>query len=145
MVLLLNPVTPHVSHALWQVLGTRKPCSRDRSRRPIRRAGARCAHPRGAGQQQAARDHRNRPGCAARAVEAAALAEPNVAKFLEGQAVKKVIVVPGKIVNIVGVTCRRPGPPPSSVRNFGAQFLADIPIRAPARITPTGLAHLKSA
>ena len=31
----------------------------------------------------------------------AALAEPNVAKFLEGQAVKKVIVVPGKIVNIV--------------------------------------------
>jgi leucyl-tRNA synthetase len=29
------------------------------------------------------------------------MAEPNVAKFLEGQAVKKVIVVPGKIVNIV--------------------------------------------
>ena len=27
--------------------------------------------------------------------------EPNVARFLEGQAVRKVIVVPGKIVNIV--------------------------------------------
>ena len=35
------------------------------------------------------------------AIEAAALAEPNVVKFMEGMAVKKVIVVPGKIVNIV--------------------------------------------
>ena len=35
------------------------------------------------------------------AIEAMALAEPNVVKFIEGQAVKKVIIVPGKIVNIV--------------------------------------------
>ena len=35
------------------------------------------------------------------AIEAAALAEPNVAAFVAGQAPKKVIVVPGKIVNIV--------------------------------------------
>ena len=41
------------------------------------------------------------PDAPREAVEAAALAEPGVAKFLEGQAVKKVIVVPGKIVNIV--------------------------------------------
>jgi leucyl-tRNA synthetase len=34
-------------------------------------------------------------------VEALARAEPNTAKFLEGLAVRKVIVVPGKIVNIV--------------------------------------------
>ena len=34
-------------------------------------------------------------------IEALALAEPNVARFMEGMAVKKVIVVPGKIVNIV--------------------------------------------
>jgi leucyl-tRNA synthetase len=34
-------------------------------------------------------------------VEAAALAEPHVMKFLEGQTIAKVIVVPGKIVNIV--------------------------------------------
>jgi leucyl-tRNA synthetase len=34
-------------------------------------------------------------------VEAAALAESNVAHFLAGLSVKKVIVVPGKIVNIV--------------------------------------------
>ena len=34
-------------------------------------------------------------------IEAQALAEPNAAKFLEGLAVRKVIIVPGKIVNIV--------------------------------------------
>ena len=34
-------------------------------------------------------------------IEKLAMAESNVAKFLEGQTVKKVIVVPGKIVNIV--------------------------------------------
>jgi leucyl-tRNA synthetase len=33
--------------------------------------------------------------------EALARAQPNVAAFLEGQTVRKVIVVPGKIVNIV--------------------------------------------
>jgi len=34
-------------------------------------------------------------------VEAAALADPNVRRFVEGKQVRKVIVVPGKIVNIV--------------------------------------------
>jgi leucyl-tRNA synthetase len=35
------------------------------------------------------------------AVEAAALAESNVARFLEGKTLRKVIVVPGRLVNIV--------------------------------------------
>ena len=35
------------------------------------------------------------------ATEAAALAEPGVAAHLQGQTVRKVIVVPGRIVNIV--------------------------------------------
>ena len=34
-------------------------------------------------------------------VEAAAMADPNVQRFVEGKEVRKVIVVPGKIVNIV--------------------------------------------
>ena len=34
-------------------------------------------------------------------IEVQAQAEPGVARFLEGHAVRKVIVVPGKIVNIV--------------------------------------------
>ena len=34
-------------------------------------------------------------------VKAAALAEPNVARFLEGTTVRKVVVVPGRLVNVV--------------------------------------------
>ena len=34
-------------------------------------------------------------------VEAAALADPQVEKFIDGKPIKKVIVVPGRIVNIV--------------------------------------------
>ncbi len=37
----------------------------------------------------------------AAACEAAALTAPNVRRFLEGKTMRKVIVVPGKIVNIV--------------------------------------------
>ena len=40
-------------------------------------------------------------GTAAPEVEAAALADPQSAKWLEGKTVRKVIVVPNKIVNIV--------------------------------------------
>ncbi|MEM7766029.1 MAG: leucine--tRNA ligase [Pseudomonadota bacterium] len=36
-------------------------------------------------------------------IEAAALADPEIAPFLDGKTVKKVIVVPGRIVNIVAV------------------------------------------
>ncbi|MGH8378602.1 MAG: leucine--tRNA ligase, partial [Gammaproteobacteria bacterium] len=36
-----------------------------------------------------------------KSVEQAALAEPNVKRFIEGKPVKKVIVVPGKLVNVV--------------------------------------------
>ena len=34
-------------------------------------------------------------------VEADALAQPNVQQFIDGKTVRKVIVVPGKLVNIV--------------------------------------------
>jgi leucyl-tRNA synthetase len=40
-------------------------------------------------------------GAARDAVEQAALAEPSVARILEGRAPKKVIVVPERIVNVV--------------------------------------------
>ena len=35
------------------------------------------------------------------AIGRAALAEPNVQRFLEGATVRKLIVVPGKLVNVV--------------------------------------------
>jgi leucyl-tRNA synthetase len=35
------------------------------------------------------------------AIEAAALASPEVLKFMDGQPAKKVVVVPGRLVNVV--------------------------------------------
>jgi leucyl-tRNA synthetase len=103
MVLLLNPVTPHVSHRLWQVLGHAEalledvPFPRADPAALVRDAITLAVQVNGKlrGTLEVA------PDMAREAVEAAALAEPNVARFIEGQAVKKVIVVPGKIVNIV--------------------------------------------
>ena len=103
MVLLLNPVVPHVSHALWQALGHTQRVLDDQ---PWPKVDA----------SALVRDSltlavqvngklRGTIEVAANAskeeAEALALANPNVAVFLEGQTVRKVIVVPGKIVNIV--------------------------------------------
>jgi leucyl-tRNA synthetase len=103
MVLLLNPVTPHVCHHLWQVLGNPEMLLEDVPfpqadpaalvRDAITLAVQVNGKLRGTIEVgvQVSRDD----------IEALALAEPNVAKFMAGMAVKKVIVVPGKIVNIV--------------------------------------------
>ena len=103
MVLLLNPVTPHISHHLWQVLGNAETLLEDvqfpqadpaaLTRDAVTLAVQVNGKLRGTIEigVQTSREH----------IEAAALAEPNVAKFMDGMTVKKVIVVPGKIVNIV--------------------------------------------
>jgi leucyl-tRNA synthetase len=103
MVLLLNPVTPHVSHALWQVLGHPEVLLEDVAfpkadpAALVRDALTLAVQVNGKlrGTIEVA------PDAVRESVEAAALAEPNVARFLDGQTVRKVIVVPGKIVNIV--------------------------------------------
>ena len=103
MVLLLNPVTPHVSHALWQVLGHPEQLLEDvpfPSADPgalVRDAVTLAVQVNG----KLRGTIEVPPGAPREAAEAAALAEPGVARFLEGQAIRKVIVVPGKIVNIV--------------------------------------------
>ncbi|GGZ54889.1 leucine--tRNA ligase [Lysobacter xinjiangensis] len=103
MVLLLNPVTPHVCHQLWQALGHPETLLEDV---PFPQADpaalVRDAVTLAVQVNGKLRGTIEAPVNAPReAVEAAALAEPGVAKFLEGQTVRKVIVVPGKIVNIV--------------------------------------------
>jgi len=103
MVLLLNPVTPHVSHALWQALGHGETLVEDQPfPRPdptalVRDAVTLAVQVNGKlrGTIEVA------PDADRGSIETAALAEPHVARFLEGQSVRKVIVVPGKIVNIV--------------------------------------------
>jgi len=103
MVLLLNPVTPHISHHLWQVLGNAETLLEDV---PFPQADpAALARDAVTLAVQVNGKLRGTIEVAVQMpreeIEAAALAEPNVAKFMDGMSVKKVIVVPGKIVNIV--------------------------------------------
>ncbi len=103
MMLLLNPVVPHISHTLWQVLGHPQtvledqpwpkadPAAlvRDTLTLAVQINGklrATIELPTSASKEEA---------------EALALAQPQVMHFLESLSVRKVIVVPGKIVNIV--------------------------------------------
>ncbi len=103
MVLLLNPVTPHISHHLWQVLGNAEALLEDL---PFPQADP-VALARDAVTLAVQVNGKLRGTIEVgvqtprEAIEAAALAEPNVVKFMDGMTVKKVIVVPGKIVNIV--------------------------------------------
>ncbi|HEY6940922.1 leucine--tRNA ligase [Dokdonella sp.] len=103
MVLLLNPVTPHVAHALWQVLGHAETLIEDQPwpkadpTALVRDSVTLAVQVNGKLRAtievavSAGRDE----------VERLALAEPKVAEHVGTQVPKKVIVVPGKIVNIV--------------------------------------------
>ncbi|MEJ2439062.1 MAG: leucine--tRNA ligase [Gammaproteobacteria bacterium] len=103
VVLLLSPIVPHICHALWQQL------------RPEAGPVMGMAWPQ-VDKQALVRDSielvvqvngklRGRVSVATDAdrneVEAAAMADDNVKRFIEGLAIAKVIVVPGKLVNIV--------------------------------------------
>ncbi|HEX7111144.1 MAG TPA: leucine--tRNA ligase, partial [Mizugakiibacter sp.] len=103
IVLLLNPITPHICHALWQALGHGEALLEDQPwpqadpRALVREAVTLAVQVNGK-----LRGTIEVPVSAPREeAEKLALAEPNVVKFLDGQPVRKVIVVPGKIVNIV--------------------------------------------
>ncbi len=102
-VLLLNPITPHASHALWQALGHPEtlledvPFPRHDAAALVRDSVVLAVQVNGKlrGTIEVAADLPRDQ------VEALARAEPNTAKFMQGLQVRKVIVVPGKIVNIV--------------------------------------------
>jgi leucyl-tRNA synthetase len=101
--LLLNPITPHVCHTLWQALGHAESLIEDQAwpqadAEALKKDALVLAvqvNGKLRGQIEVA------VGASKETCEQQALADPGVARFLEGQAVKKVIVVPGKIVNIV--------------------------------------------
>ena len=101
--LLLNPITPHTSHALWQKLGHAETTLEDEAFPQADPAAlVRDAVTLAVQVNGKLRATLEVPvGATREEVEALALAEPNVGKFLQGLAVRKVIVVPGKIVNIV--------------------------------------------
>ncbi len=102
LVLLLNPITPHIGHALWHALGHAEPIidvpwPKADSAALQKDAVTLAVQVNGKlrGQIEVAIN------AAREEIEKAALADPGVAKFLDGLSVKKIIIVPGKIVNIV--------------------------------------------
>ena len=101
-ILLLSPIVPHITHLLWKALGHEQPVvdaswpkadsqalESDELELVIQVSGKLRGH------VTVAADADNAT------IEAAALANPNVQRFIEGKEVRKVIVVPGKLVNIV--------------------------------------------
>jgi len=101
--LLLNPITPHTSHALWQLLGHEQATLEDlpfpvADPQALVREAATLAVQLNGKLRATLEVSLN---ASKETIEALALAEPNVQKFMEGLTVRKVIVVPGKIVNIV--------------------------------------------
>ncbi|MEO7324733.1 MAG: leucine--tRNA ligase [Dokdonella sp.] len=103
MVLLLNPVTPHIAHALWQVLGHGETLIEDQPWPKVEAAALARDTVTLAVQVNGKLRATIEVGVSLSRdeVERLALAEPRVADFLAGQTPKKIIVVPGKIVNIV--------------------------------------------
>lgn len=101
-ILMLQPIVPHICHALWQSLGNsgdvldqawpeadEKALVRDSLEMVVQIKGK-------------VRAKMSVPADAdAAAVEAMALAQDNVIRHLDGATPKKIIVVPGKLVNIV--------------------------------------------
>ncbi len=102
MILMLSPIVPHICHRLWHVLGHEVAIIDQPWPRPD--ADALKAETREIVVQVNGK-LRGRVTVAADATEAevraAALADGNVQRFVGDQAVRKVIVVPGKLVNVV--------------------------------------------
>jgi len=102
-ILLLNPITPHTCHALWQHLGHKESLLEDMTfpqadPQALAKDSITLAvqvNGKLRGTIEVAADARPAD------IEQAAKSEVNTARFIAGATIKKVIVVPGKIVNIV--------------------------------------------
>ncbi|WP_339898476.1 leucine--tRNA ligase [uncultured Gilvimarinus sp.] len=101
-ILLLAPIVPHISHSLWQALG-HSDIPLDAPWPSVDEAALKRSSIEIVVQVNGkVRDKVQAPVDAERAdVEALALAQQNVQRFIEGATVRKVIVVPNKLVNIV--------------------------------------------
>jgi leucyl-tRNA synthetase len=101
-VLLLAPVVPHASHALWRALGHDTPVIDAPWPRADASAMQRSHIELVLQVNGKLRARISVPGEAPREeLERLALADGNVQRFVDGKPVRKVIVVPGKLVNVV--------------------------------------------
>jgi len=101
-VLGLSPIIPHVTHALWRALGHERALI-DESWPEVDAEALQSSIMNIVVQVNGKlRGHLSLPADADEAaVRAAALADPNARKFIGTATVRKVIIVPGKLVNIV--------------------------------------------
>lgn len=100
--LLLAPITPHISHVLWEQLGHAQPVIDAAWPAVDEQALVQDSVVLVVQVNGKLRGQVEMPAGASREeVEAAARANENVLRFTEGLAIRKVIVVPGKLVNIV--------------------------------------------
>jgi leucyl-tRNA synthetase len=99
----LSPLTPHISHALWLDLGYGEEILKAPWPEPLDAALVQDEIELMLQVNGKLRGALRVPADAPKdAIEAAALAHEATIKFLEGRAAKKVVVVPGRLVNIVG-------------------------------------------
>lgn len=102
VVLMLNPIVPHISHALWQALGhadsvADQPWPQADERALVKDSVELVVQVNGKVRGKIA----VAAGAADELIIDAALAEPNVKRFMQGKALRKPIVVPGRLVNLV--------------------------------------------
>jgi leucyl-tRNA synthetase len=101
-VMCLSPMIPHVTHALWEGLGNTQALALERWRSPDPAALAQVTIE---VVVQVNGKLRSQVRIAAAADEptarAAALADANVQRFVDGKTIRKVIYVPGRLINVV--------------------------------------------
>jgi leucyl-tRNA synthetase len=101
-VLILSPIAPHICHTLWLALGHARPPIDERWPTPDSAALAQDTHQIVVQVNGKLRGHIVVPVHADEAaVRAAALADEHVRRFVADRPVRRVIVVPGKLVNVV--------------------------------------------
>jgi leucyl-tRNA synthetase len=102
IVLMLSPVVPHVSHALWPILGGAGDVHNVRWPAADESALTRDSIEIVVQVNGKVRAKMVVPAAADKStIESLARSQQNVSRFLDGLSVRKVIVVPGKLVNIV--------------------------------------------
>ena len=101
-VLLLSPIAPHICHALWQVLGNSESVADANWPSVDEKALVRSTitlvlqvNGKVRGKIEVAAD------ISKQEIEQIALADENVQRFIEGNTIRKIIVVPGRLINIV--------------------------------------------
>ena len=101
-VLLLSPIAPHICHALWQALGHSESVADAKWPAVDEKALVRSSitlvlqvNGKVRGKIEVAADISKQD------IEKIALADENVQRFIEGSTIRKIIVVPGRLINIV--------------------------------------------